>query len=376
MQNSPFCALGDVPRSKQREEPMAGYRTHLTWSAAAGVGLGFCARHIYGVSLPQSVLGGVLCALGGVLPDVDSDNSTAYQRCMGTIAGSFAIILASRLGDFIREPEAVITVSALFYFFIFYGIGSIVKRLTAHRGMCHSIPFGIIAGEIIFILSSGDTGLRLFKSGAIFLGVLVHLTLDEIYSLEVGGKSGRQKRSLVRVKNSFGTGLKLIDYKHMKSTICFYVAVVMLGQCAMNVQQVLAQIGDEGQEQIRGKAAIDHVRTAYPTQYDLSVVQWIAENGLILSPGQEDNRKWQELQNLLTIGKKDDKESASQGTTQTTKGESDFETNAEDVQVSLLDVVNWNNLKKDRSNENLEIEESPRRTQDDGKPRGSFLERF
>jgi len=339
---------------------MAGYRTHLTWSATVGVGLGACAKLFYGVDVPQSVLGGVLCALGGVLPDIDSDGSTAYQRCMGTIAGSFAIILASRLGDFIREPETVITASAVAYFFIFYGIGSIVKKLTAHRGMCHSIPFGVIAAEIIFILSSGDTQLRLFKSFAIFLGVMVHLTLDEIYSFEVGKASLERNHTLVRVKKSFGTAIKLIDYQHMKSTICFYIVVIMLGQCAMDVQQIQARLGDEGQEFVHGKAAVDRVKAAYPTQYDLSVVQWIAENGMVLSPGQEDNPKWQEMQKLLEIGKSDsEKLNEQKGAGKTNAG---AEFNDEEERVSLLDVVNWNSLKKDDPNENVETQEAPNTT--------------
>jgi len=341
---------------------MAGYRTHLTWSSTVGVGLGVCSKFCFGVSLPQSLLGSVLCALGGVLPDIDSDGSTAYRRCMGTIAGSVSIILASRLGDFIREPETVITASALAYVFIFYGIGSVVKRLTAHRGMCHSLPFGIIAAEIIFILSSGDTQLRLFKSFAIFLGVLVHLTLDEIYSFEVGKASLEHSNKLVRVKKSFGTAIKLIDYQHMKSTICFYIAVIMLGQCAMDVQQIQAQMGDEAQEIIQGKQAVDRIKAAYPIPYDLSVVQWVAENGLILSPGQEENQKWQELQKLLAIGKANSEKFEEESETKETNSEAE-ETNgeAEETQVSLLDVVNWNNLKKEESNENDAIKEAPRR---------------
>jgi exopolysaccharide biosynthesis WecB/TagA/CpsF family protein len=110
--------------------------------------------------------------------------------------------------------------------------------------MCHSLVFGLIAAEIVFILSSGDTQLRLFKAASIFFGVLVHLTLDEVYSVETSGARAGKSRSggrTIYLKNSFGTALKLIDYKHMHSTIAFYVAALLLGNCALNVQEAIAR---------------------------------------------------------------------------------------------------------------------------------------
>ena len=334
---------------------MPGYQTHIGWSSAVGVGLASVAHLFYDVSLPQSVFAGALCALGGVLPDVDSDSSRSFQRCLSTVAGTFSLVLASRLRDFSMTAESVVMIGATAYFLIFYVGGKIVKSCTVHRGMCHSLVFGLIAAEIVFILSSGDAQLRLFKAASIFFGVLVHLTLDEVYSVETSGKRAGRSRSggrTIYLKNSFGTALKLIDYKHMHSTIAFYVAALLLGNCALNVQEALARFENADQrKELQGKAAVDRVRLIYPTQFELSAVQWVAEKGFVLEPGSADNPNWAELEALLALGKNRDAD-------QTTAGASADATAAEESSapeivdetgrrrpVSLLDVVNWNSRK-------------------------------
>lgn len=330
---------------------MPGYQTHIGWSSAVGVGLASVAHLFYDVSLPQATFAGALCALGGVLPDVDSDSSRSFQRCLSTVAGTFSLILASRLRDFALTAESVVMIGATAYFLIFYVGGKIVKACTVHRGMCHSLVFGLIAAEIVFILSSGDTQLRLFKSASIFFGVLVHLTLDEVYSVETSGKRAGRSRSggrTIYLKNSFGTALKLIDYKHMQSTIAFYVAALLLGNCALNVQSALARFENADQRKaLQGKAAVDRVRLIYPTQFELSAVQWVAESGFVLEPGSADNPKWAELEALLALGKKrdaknDDASATAENAVETSSAPEIVDETGRRRPVSLLDVVNWN----------------------------------
>ena len=238
-------------------------------------------------------------------------------------------------------------IGATAYFLIFYVGGKIVKACTVHRGMCHSLVFGLIAAEIVFILSSGDTQLRLFKAAAIFFGVLVHLTLDEVYSVETSGKRAGRSRSggrTIYLKNSFGTALKLIDYKHMQSTIAFYVAALLLGNCALNVQGALARFENADQRKaLQGKAAVDRVRLIYPTQFELSAVQWVAENGFVLEPGSADNPNWAELEALLALGKnRDDKNANAENAAEETSAPEIVDETGRRRPVSLLDVVNWN----------------------------------
>ena len=64
--------------------------------------------------------------------------------------------------------------------------------------MFHSLPAALIAGELAFLLASGDdVRLRIYKAGAVVLGYVSHLVLDELYSLE-------WYRGRLRLKRSFG----------------------------------------------------------------------------------------------------------------------------------------------------------------------------
>ena len=359
---------------------MPGYKTHITWSSVAGVGLAGVARLVYNVPLHQAVFGGLLCSLGGVLPDIDSNNSRAYRRCIATISGTSVLLLANRLRDFNLEPEAVVITCVAVYFFITYVVGGVVQKFTVHRGMCHSIPFAIIASEIIFILSSGSMQLRLFKAASIFIGVLIHLMLDEFNSIRILDNSrsspryrnsnasydysngyetdyGRRRSSyenqtrkkgrfqIVRIKRSFGTALKFIDYNRMGTTIAFYVIAAFLAYSAMGVPDFLAKMGSVDQVENQGRMAVERVKRSYPKQYELSVIKWVAENRLVLSPGQENNKKWLELQELLAI---DQNKPETASTEVNDSNYSETQDNADQVPaeetVSLLDVINWNSM--------------------------------
>ena len=55
-------------------------------------------------------------------------------------------------------------------------------------------------------------------AGFMFLGYLVHLTLDEMYSVDVMD---------IRIKSSFGTALKLMDFRHPTAGAVMAVATVL-----------------------------------------------------------------------------------------------------------------------------------------------------
>ena len=86
----------------------------------------------------------------------------------------------------------------------------------------------------------------------------------------------------------------------------------------------------------------------YPTQFELSAVQWIAEKGFVLEPGSADNPNWAELEALLALGKNRDADKATDGTSaDATSAEKSSVPEIVDETgrrrpVSLLDVVNWN----------------------------------
>ncbi len=185
---------------------MANFRTHITTSTVAGVGYGAVAFVFYEVPGPVCVLAGGLCGVAGMLPDLDSGPGKPLRESLAFAAAVVSTMLADRFQNFGWTMDAVILAGTIVYLGIRFGAAELLKRYTVHRGMFHSIPAAIIFGEIAYLLASGDLPIRLYKAGAVVLGYLIHLVLDEVFSIDY-------VRGRMRVKKSFGSALKLFDSK-------------------------------------------------------------------------------------------------------------------------------------------------------------------
>ncbi|MBN2295246.1 MAG: metal-dependent hydrolase, partial [Pirellulales bacterium] len=164
---------------------MAGFRTHLTVSSIMGIGYGGAAWWFYHVPEPTCVLAGGLCAVSGMLPDIDSDSGRPLRESIAFAAAVVPMMLIDRLSKFNLATETIVLTGAIVYLIIRFGAAGLLKKITVHRGMLHSLPAAVIFGEIAFLLTSGeDLYLRYYKAGAVVLGYLSHLVLDEIYSIE------------------------------------------------------------------------------------------------------------------------------------------------------------------------------------------------
>ena len=106
--------------------------------------------------------------------------------------------------------------------FIRFGVGSWIKKITVHRGMIHSIPMAILAGQLTFFAVTGTIEERLLKAASLTLGFLSHLILDEIYSIDSTGAK-------LRLKKSFGTALKWSNPKRPGSVAIIYASIACLG---------------------------------------------------------------------------------------------------------------------------------------------------
>jgi len=158
---------------------------------------------LYGVPWPTCLLATGLCGVSGMLPDIDSDSSTPKHESIAFAAAVVPMMLIHRFLHAGMSHESIILAGAAIYLLIRFGLGKLLALYTVHRGMFHSLPAAAIFGEIAFLLSSGeDVRLRLYKAGAVVIGYLSHLLLDEIYSIEWShGRLG--------LKSSFGTAVKL-----------------------------------------------------------------------------------------------------------------------------------------------------------------------
>lgn len=180
---------------------MAGFRTHVTFSSILGCGY-TAAGFSLGMPLETAIVGGGLCGLSGMLPDLDSDTGIPLRESMAFAAAIVPALLLDRLREMnLRHDQIVLAVAGL-YFFVRFGVTKMIAGRTSHRGMFHSIPAALIfAGAAFVICKMPDVTLRYFKAGGVFIGVMSHLVLDEIYSFQV-------KKGKIRVKRSFGTALK------------------------------------------------------------------------------------------------------------------------------------------------------------------------
>ena len=199
---------------------MANFKTHITVAAALSgcLATGFLE---VGIAAPKDVwLYFALGTLGGILPDIDADNSIP-----GRILFSFFAMVLAFLTLFSRANiYSIVELSILWmvtYVVVRYIIFQMFAKLTVHRGIFHSILaavfFCFLTTNISYYLFSLNA-LNAWVAGLfVFIGYLIHLILDEMYSVDLIG---------TKIKKSFGTALKIIS-ANMKATSLLLLATVL-----------------------------------------------------------------------------------------------------------------------------------------------------
>ena len=184
---------------------MAGFKTHLTASSLLGAGYGSAAFVLFDVPLPTCLLAGGLCSVSGMLPDVDSNSGVPLRESLAFGSAVVPMMMIDRFVKFGMSSEMIVLSGAAVYLIVRFVLGEWLRRYTVHRGMFHSLPAAVIFGQLAFLLASGDVSLRWYKAGAVVIGYLCHLGLDELYSIE-------WHRGRLRLKKSFGTALKVFSH--------------------------------------------------------------------------------------------------------------------------------------------------------------------
>jgi len=167
---------------------MASYRGHLAFASALGAAYGGVAVWRWGFDWGPVFLAFGLTAVGGLLPDLDSDSGVPVRELFGAAATIVPILLYHRLIGAGYSVEQTLVLLAGLYLLIRYGISRIFKRYTVHRGMFHSIPgIGIAVLATYLLYHNPDPFLRWYEAGTVGLGFLSHLVLDELYSVDFNG---------------------------------------------------------------------------------------------------------------------------------------------------------------------------------------------
>jgi hypothetical protein len=191
---------------------MANFKTHLSVAIVASAGAALVAVNFHVITVTDAPWMIAFGAIGGMLPDIDSGNSTPIKLFFTALA---IITLLTVIDVFKNSYPAYILLlmAAVAYLIVRYGVLALFDRFTDHRGIFHSILtaifFCLLMICIACYLLKWDV-LHSWLSGLfIGFGFIIHLLLDEIYSVDLSNK---------RMKKSFGTALKLYSYNDITTT--------------------------------------------------------------------------------------------------------------------------------------------------------------
>lgn len=192
---------------------MADFKTHITASTILGTGYGTVAHLQFGVPLGHCMIAGALCSVAGMLPDLDSKSGIPQREMLSFVSVLVPMLMMFRFQELGLSGEQMVFIAGVSYVIIRFGIGSIFRKFTKHRGMWHSIPAAAIAAMATWLIClSPEEGIRLFKAWAVFIGFILHLLLDELYSVDLMGR---------RLKKSWGTALKFFGKDKMANLFTY-----------------------------------------------------------------------------------------------------------------------------------------------------------
>ena len=225
---------------------MANFNTHLN-TAVIITGLTSATLLSAGhIELKGALWLWFLGSIGGLLPDIDSDNSTSLDTIFNLFALSAVLLVLNYITtELIIEISFIelIVVPLLVYGFMKYIIRPIFEWITVHRGSCHSLLFillcALLTTQVTWKLNDQSTTqaavFAWLTGGFILLGGLIHLLLDEIYSVDL---------SNVTIKRSFGTALKIADFDNKLITLASVIAIAGLIYVAPPSKQTITALSD------------------------------------------------------------------------------------------------------------------------------------
>lgn len=197
---------------------MAMYREHISVSGLLGVAVGLGSWLLLGFTPVQGILAGWFTAIGGILPDLDSESGRPVREMFGLTASVAPLLLIGRIlywTHLPNEPEMVMVLFLAIYLGIKYGLAMLVGSLSVHRGMFHSIPALLIAAEATYLTYPGHSlKVKLVMGGGVAIGFFSHLLLDELYSVQWSGVH-------VSLKKSAGSALKMFGPEFVPNVMAY-----------------------------------------------------------------------------------------------------------------------------------------------------------
>jgi hypothetical protein len=182
------------------------------------------------ISLIIMVIAGVI---GSIFPDIDLKTSRPSKFMRIFLMLAISMLSFTILEKYNKEILNIINFSTEYIVFVNTAIAvvisfitiKIIENIMEHRGIVHSVPFAIISAIILFeSVNFIKTSYNFENLNSLmiailfFIGFIVHLILDEMFSVDLLG---------ARIKKSFGTALKIVDRKNLIGTAIIYTIIVV-----------------------------------------------------------------------------------------------------------------------------------------------------
>lgn len=218
---------------------MANFRTHAVVGVVASGMLSTLTMAANVVAPHDLVALAMAGAIGAILPDIDLENSRASQAMFAGLGLFFAFCLLFNLSWQYSIAEMWIVWVGTFLFFRFC-LHSIFHKYAKHRGVFHSVLAGCFfaasTAAVFHHVLHADPTLAWLAGVFMFIGYIVHLLLDELYSVDFEGN---------RVKRSFGTALKLVDLRTPTGTLAMVAGTVLAVLSAPSFEPFMMVFGSD-----------------------------------------------------------------------------------------------------------------------------------
>jgi hypothetical protein len=199
---------------------MANFKTHFLVAFSVSGMVTIACLKVGLVSARETPLLFGLGTFGGLLPDIDSDHSVPIRISFNLLA--FCLAFATM---FLFVSKYTVLELAAIWLGVFVGVRYLVLEIfmacTVHRGVFHSLLaavfFCVITASLSFNVFAKSAYTAWLYGSFIAMGYLIHLLLDEVYSVDLLNRN---------IKSSFGSALKILSLQYWRASLLLLIAVV------------------------------------------------------------------------------------------------------------------------------------------------------
>ncbi len=127
---------------------VADFKSHITGSTLVGVGYGYWGVTAQSMSLENGILAGGLCAVSGMLPDLDSDSGIPLRETSMFVAAIAPMLMIDRFRDLGLSHEAMALAAMLVYIGDSFRCGRVLQEIHGSPRHVAQYPSGVLGGPV------------------------------------------------------------------------------------------------------------------------------------------------------------------------------------------------------------------------------------